>query len=396
MTKPSRPCVLFALMAHLTITTNVFAASQVVVVEDGGVQRDNEAAEAEQGGPTAAGPVGERPDDKDERTGLLWIFPEAYANFEMRHVTLRQMSRDRGLVHVTGGPILLDNKHELVDSPHWELRPTIGSTFLNGKLDSAFTFVFVNDVGSSDLVKHDVVNYTQWNVIDGKFNANSPYLFGPSAFTDLMTGDNGGASFAYSDIGFFGEANYQFPIPTGSFTVRGYLNPTMEVYSPEQSKKNRSTLVRGNDPGQRRGVSSSPLVDTDLPEDAPMAARQKHPLYLAFYGIGGTYKPTSLEHLSLALSFDIIETWKPVYKETVVPGQSETSVKLESHERDAVSFARFTATYEVSKRVTVVNQLRHYTAGIWERGISADNPERTAQVGAVSWENRLCMIVTLF
>ena len=396
MTKPSRLCVPFALMSYLTITNVAVAAADIALAEDGGLQRENEADEAEQGGPTAAGPVGERPDDKDERTGLLWIFPEAYASFELRHDTLRQMTRDRGLVHVTGGPILLDNKHELVDSPHWELRPTIGSTFFKGKLDSSFTFVFWNDIGSSELAKRDVINYTQWNVIDGKFNANSPYLLGPSAFTDLMTGDNSGASFAYSDIGFFGEANYQFPIPTGSFTVRGYLNPTMEVYSPEQSKKNHSTLVRNSDPGQRRGVSSSPLVDSDLPEDAPMAARQRHPLYLAFYGIGGTYKPNSLEHLSLALGFDIIETWKPVYKETVVPGQAETSVKLESHERDAVSFARFTATYEVNKRITFVNQLRHYTAGLWERGISADNPERTAQVGPVSWENRLSLIVTLF
>ena len=334
---------------------------------------------------------------KEERTGLLWIFPAAYGSLELRHVIQRKMTRDQGFVHVRGGsPNLLGSKHAVSDSPHWLFRPTVGSTFFDGELDSSFTYSFSNDVGSSELRKVDVTNSTQWNVIKGNFNASSPYLLGPSADTSLFDGSKNGTGFSYSDIGFFGELSSLFSVPSGTLNVRGYLNPVVELYSHEQNEKSRSTLIRSVDQGSRSGLSSSRLVDTDAQPDEPMAARQKHPMYLASYGIAGTYQPHWSTKLALGLGLDVIQSWKPVYKETVVPGQTETTVKRDGYARDAVSYARLTVKYDFTKRVSLVNQVRHYTAGIWDRGISIDNPDTSGQVGAIAWENRLSLNVSLF
>ena len=374
----------------------IAAAQEQVIVVDGEAQSQGKPQQKVVLTPAA---VVSDPSSKEdeERTGLLWIFPAAYGKLELRHVTLRKMTRDQGFVHIRGGsPNLLGSKQEVSDSPHWLLRPTIGSTFFNGDLDTSFTYSFSNDVGSSELRKVDVINSTLWSVVKGNFDANSPYLFGPSADTSLFDGSKNGTGFSYSDIGFFGQMSSLFPVPSGTLNVRGYLNPVVELYSHEQNEKSRSTLIRSADQGSRSGISSSHLVDVEVPPNEPLAARQKHPMYLASYGIAGTYQPHWSTKLALGIGLDVIQTWKPVYKETLDPGKTETTVRRDGYARDAVSFARLTVKYDFTKRVSLVNQLRHYTAGIWDRGISVANPDTTGQVGQIAWENRLSLNVSLF
>ena len=351
--------------------------------------------------------VGTRPGERDfdgpgERSGLLALFPDAYGLVELRHSTAREMTQDRGFVRLTSGPILLDTKNQSSDEVHWEVRPTIGSTFFDGALDSSFTYIFGTTVGTNELRKYDVVNTTTWTVFSGKFNANSPYTFGPSAFTDLMTGDANGASFSYTDLGFFADANYQMPVPTGELMLRAYLNPSVELYSHQQNQKNRSTLVRSSDGAADRPPANTLGDGEAAAGDQPLAA-QVHPMYLAFYGLSAAYKPNANRRLSLGVGFDIIETWRPAYR-SPDPGQGGEADGQSGqapggppyHTKDAVSYAHLTLGYEISPRVTLVNVLRHYSGGVFERSIDLDHPDETGQVGPISWENRLSLVINLF
>jgi len=320
--------------------------------------------------------------------------PEFYGSLELRHRTQREMLQDHGPGRVTMGPRLISDDATATDKPAILLRPTLGANFFDKALDTSFTLQLQNNIGDNRILKTDAINSTQWNVLRGKFNADSPWNFGPSAFTSFFTGSPKGANFSYTDIGLFGEANFQTSVPTGALSLRGYVNPLAEFYSKEYSQTNRqkASLVEG-DIGAR---SSGDLALVGLSKDSngDITVQQAHPMLLAYYGVGATYLPGFAKNLSLMAGIDLIQTWRPTYYITETADGIKTD--LDHYSNQACTFNRLMITYKINDRVSIVDQARHYVGGFYQYGIDTNHPEQTQVIGKVSWENRLSLMVTLF
>ncbi len=317
-----------------------------------------------------------------------------YGNVEIRHRAQRELLQDHGPGRLTFGRRILDNDQVVNDKPAVQVRPTIGVSLFNKTLDSAFTYQFQNTPGSNRILKTDMFNTTQWNALNGKFNEKSPWSFGPSVFTSFMTGSPSGANFSYTDIGLYGEANYLTAVPGGESSVKVYGNPVGEFYSQEYSKQNRqkATLVEA-DIGTRF-KNELALADLTTDSDGNITVQPNHPLMIAYYGLALSYMPSVLKGLTVQGGWDVVQIWKPQYTVRVLDGAVAT--ELDHYSNKALTFNRLQLSYKVNDRVSIVNQTRHYVGGFYQYGISSGHPDEADQVGKVSWENRLSLMVTLF
>ncbi|MEN9835053.1 MAG: hypothetical protein RL011_1246 [Pseudomonadota bacterium] len=325
---------------------------------------------------------------------LAGSLPAFYGNLEIRHRAQRELLQDHGPGRLKFGRRILDSDQVVNDKPAVLVRPTIGVQLFNKSLDTSFTYQFQNSIGDNRILKTDIFNNTQWTALSGKFNDKSPWSFGPSAFTSFMTGSVSGANFSYTDLGFYGEANYQALVPGGEGALKVYGNPVGEFYSQEYSKQNRqkASLVEA-DIGTRT-KNELALADLTTDSDGNVTVQPTHPVVIAYYGLALSYMPSVLKNLTVQGGWDVVQIWKPQY--TVRDMAGSLATELDHYSNKALTFNRLQLSYKVNDRVSIVNQTRHYVGGFYQYGINSSHPDEADQVGKVSWENRLSLMVTLF
>lgn len=312
----------------------------------------------------------------EKQSPLKALLPGVYGKVEVRNTHLRANDADNDLAYVR---------------LRQEVLPTLGTTLFNDKVDTAFTWRFQHAASTNTIKRYDVYNESQWNIISGKFNENSPYNFGPYSFVDLMT-ESPNTGFLYADLGVYGEVNYEIPVSSGAVSFQGFLNPYGEFVNTQYA---RDHLIKAEDRLDRKpdqyGLTSNP--DGTV---SSATGQQRDPKLINDFGVMVTYKPKLVDGFSVAGKVEVIQTWDPQYVAKPGSGRDSADMELDHYAVGVLTANRLILGYKINDRVSVGNQLRYYGGGFNTWHITTDRQDPTGNVGPYSWENRVTLNATLF
>jgi hypothetical protein len=299
----------------------------------------------------------------EKQTGIKTIIPGAYGNIEMRHTTLRVMDSDNKVVN---------------DVPSLQARPTLGATFYDGAVDSAFTWVFRKRADTTVVERYYLMNVTQIKAIDGKYGNIGPYF---------ETYQKNGQSFDESYIGLYGELNKDVELTAGKLSFNGYSQPVGLFNDGKTANSEDYQVSPRNETSQEKLA----LTDDDNGETIP----QRDPSIFHFYGASAKFAPTVLKGFSVKGSIDLLHRYDPKYvtKET---DDGEPRTELDGYAVSALTMNRVILGYKINDTLSLNNQIRHYMGGIYGSSIDSTHADKTKQVGNYRWENRLQLTATLF
>ena len=310
----------------------------------------------------------------EKKSALQQLLPGVYGKVDVRQDFLRA---DVGTT-------------KAYDHTSVDFLPKLGMTLFDDKVDTSFTWWFKQNSSTNTVSKHDFYNETQWNWLAGEFNENSPFNFGPYAWIDFL-GAVGNSTFSYADVGFYGEVNYQFAIPTGALALQVYEQPLEEFVTAADNQAPDAQLPLGNDKGANQTGAS---LNGESVSQARVTTNQRDPLIINYAGTNALYKPQAIKGLAAGIGIDLVNTWKPKYRAVTADGQD--SVEKAGYSTGVLTMNRLILSYKISDKVTVSNQTRAYLRGYDQRTVDVNNPDPTGQVGPYKWENRLALVATLF
>ncbi len=296
------------------------------------------------------------------------ILPGAYGNVEVRHSTLRLVDTDGKKVN---------------DIPALSVRPTLGTTLFDDKVDTAFTWVFKKAPDTNKITKSYLVNITQWKVLDGAIGNIGPY-------SEVYQAN--GASFNDALIGLSGELNKDFALPGATIALNGYWNPVAEYMDGHTNGGKDNQVATRNETSQEKLFLTGSTDDADANK-----VQQRDPNLLNQYGASAKYKPEAVKGLSLGLGSDIINKFHPKYttKETA---SGEPRTEQDGYATSGLSITKIMVGYKLSDKVSLTGQFRQYTGGTYAKAIDSSHPDASGFLGGrdARFETRLQMVATLF
>jgi len=294
----------------------------------------------------------------EKKAAIQNIVPGAYSSLEVRHSTQRQMTDDT-----------VDN-----DLVNLTVRPTLGATFFDGKVDTAFTWIFSKRPDAARITKSVMYNETVIKALEGKQGYLGPYAYAEQGVD--------GQDFSSADLGLYGEIATDVEIIGGVLAFNGYWNPTANYLSARELSKD----------GNKAPVSSR-SESLSLTEDQS-SIEQRDPTLKNVVGVGAKVKPAAVKGLSIGFAVDAIQQWKPKYAAEEVGGDVRTDI--DGYETSSLMINKYAVSYKLTDKVTLTNQLRQNVAGYYEAGIDTGTPDRTGTVADRRWENRVVLSATLF
>ncbi len=299
----------------------------------------------------------------EKQSGIKTLLPGAYANVELRHSTLRTVDEDNKVVN---------------DVPAMQARPTVGSTFFNDKVDTAFTWVFKKSADTNFISKSYLLNITQIKAVEGKYGNIGPYF---------ETYQSNGQSFNESDIGLYGELTNSFDLSAGKLALTAYTEPVGVFMDKHTASGDGNKIAPRNETSQEK---------LSLNEAGDDTIQQRDPTIANYYGVNAKFSPEALKGFSVKGAVDLLSQWKPKYatKETE---DGETRTELTGYETRGFTMNRIILGYKISDTLSIANQFRQYIGGIYGTSIDSTHPDQSvAGVGTNRFENRLQLTATLF
>lgn len=294
----------------------------------------------------------------EKQAPLKTILPGSYGRLELRHSVARRMEGEE----VTN------------DIPKLDIRPTLGSSFFDGRLDTSFTWIFRKTADTAKVSKLILFNESKWTVLQGKYGDIGPYA---------LTYQSDGQSFSESYVGFDANLKRDLVATAGTFSLKGYMEPLAAIRSGKNSGENKVSVR--NDTGNENFALSSP----DSAE-----IEQRDPTLWNYSGVEARFKPNLLPELYVGLGVDLAQKWDPKYVATEDEG--DTSVELDGYATSAVTTNVFRLGYKLSDSTTIAGALRQNIGGYYQQGVGEDRPDPTGYWGGTRWESRVALQATLF
>jgi hypothetical protein len=298
---------------------------------------------------------GEEAVQAEKKAPIQQLLPNAYGSVEVRHSTLRKMEGDK----------LVD------DSPSLSVRPSIGSTFFDGKLDSYFTLRYSKKPDSVRINKSFTDNETFLTLVKNDIGAIKGYAY------TVMAGED---SFADTSLGLYADAAKSLDIVGGSLKLSAYSNPTAGYKSGKQAAADKA-------PAADRTSLSLKEDDTKVEQQDPSIGHT--------FGGGVRYAPAAVKGLSFGPSVDFGQAWTPKY-EMVETTDGNAKQQLNGYATRSATMTRLVVSYKLSDATTLTSQIRGLTAGYWEEGVSVSKPEEALGYGANRFEARVSLSTNLF
>lgn len=285
------------------------------------------------------------------------LIPGAYAKFEMRHTALRYETGDS------------------VDKDRLNLaaRPTLGSTFFDGRIDTAFTWIFQKSNSEGFAKRADLFNDTFLTVVDAG-NGGTIKLEGYS-----ISGTK--SHFYNTDL----SVNYESPdtweIPVAANKVGLYVINQLGTSLTPASDTGEVPVKRSSD---RSGA------DLGLTGAGQDSVKQRTPTSWNVFYTKVYVKPALVTGLTLSVGSELDTVWQPKYTEAL----DHDSIQQDGYHLGKSTITKYAVSYKVNDKITILNQLRQYGNGFYEARLDS------AQANAIGvnyrWENRLVMEATLF
>jgi hypothetical protein len=296
-----------------------------------------------------------------EKKGYQALDPDVFGSVELRYSVLRAQTGDDA------------TQDDVVMS----VRPTLGLKILEGKVTSAFTFLYSKNPGSMVLDKGGFFNETTWTAIDGKYGRISPYAY--SQFNP------DGNSFRFANIGLTFSSRTKFESDQGTLSIGGYLEPKFQLVSQQTSKDKNFTVVPRNE-------TSRPTLAFD--DQGATAVEQRDPTLIDNSGASVSFSPAQAKDLSTGFSVDFIRQWKPKYVTRELDGQLKTD--FDAYERRSLTFTRWNVGYSLSEKVSLAGYIGYYMGGLYEYNIQNDLAEVNHELDNHRWDTRVSMSTVLF
>lgn len=295
----------------------------------------------------------------EKTTGIKSLLPGAYANVQMRHYTVRKM----------------DDDTVVNDIPRLEVRPNIGTTLFNDKVDTSMLWIFNKKAGSQTVNKTVLENITQVKVLDGKNGFIGPYA---------ETVQANGVSFSESYVGLYGEGSYDLALAPGTLTLGGWIQPNAVLKSGKWSKDSESLVPVTNKTGHG---------DFALAEGDDNKIEQRDPSLFSLNAVNAKFKPAAIPGFSVGAEIEYDQLWKPKYSVKDVEGDARA--EQDGYATSGLTTSKFILSYKVSDNVSLTNSLRHMTGGFYDHRIDSDNATTDNWEGTSRWENRIIVSATL-
>lgn len=297
----------------------------------------------------------------EKKAPLQQLLPGSYGMVELRHSTNEFRDTDTKTSDI---------------NPYVDVRPTLGSTFYNDKLDTAFTWIFRKTPESVALQKSSVgfYNETMFTVFENENFKFFPYLYVEQG----SLGDN----FSAADIGPHLDVKQAYKLSAGELTVAGFVEPLVEFYSGKGAKSLKKMKVK-----------NSTDRDYTLAPDEPevVEVEQKDPRFYNTTEVMVKFVPAKLSALSFSLGADYLQNWMPKYKDTEKAGTVD--VELDGYAVTSAVLNKFTVGYKINDTFTVTNSARYAVGGAYAETYDQDD-EVTGM--KARFENRLSLNATLF
>lgn len=292
----------------------------------------------------------------EKQAPIKQLLPGAYGSVEVRHTTLRQMKGDK----------------QVDDAPTLSVRPVLGSTFFDGKLDTYFMLRYNFKPDSTRIAKSVTDNETFLTLAKNDLGAIKAYAY------TVMAGED---SFTESALGFYNDIAKSYEIVGGSLRVSGYSNPTATYKSGTQAAADK--------------VSAEDRAGFGLSEE-DRKVEQQDPTIGHLFGTGVRYSPAAVKGLSFGPSLDLGQLWSPKYNLE----ETETGTKpvLDGYETRLSTMTRLVASYKVTDAVTLSSQIRHIARGFYAKGVHASDTEgeKALGYGKNRYEARVSLSTSLF
>jgi hypothetical protein len=294
----------------------------------------------------------------EKKAPLQQLLPGSYASVELRHATneLYDVETDNSDI-----------------SPYLDARPTLGSTFYDGKLDTAFTWIFRKTPESARIQKHPVgfYNETTFTVFENDNFKFFPYLYVEQGST--------GDSFALADIGPHLDVKQVLKTGAGDVTFSAFFEPLAEFTSGATAAKQK--VKNSTDEGYTLAEG----------ETAEAELEQKDPSLLNTTEVAVKFAPAMVKGLSLTLAADYLQNWTPKYKDSEQTG--EIDAELDGYATKDAVLNKLSISYKLNDAFTLSNSARYAVGGAYE-----ETYDRNLGVSglAARFENRLVLTATLF
>ena len=271
---------------------------------------------------------------------LQQLLPNSYGKVEVRHELDVNMAKEKVTNQI----------------PNLSVRPTLGSKFFDGDLNSSFTWIFQRNAGSTKVEKTTLYNVTTYNLISGTYGSITPYF---------ETYQDNGDSFSSSYAGAEFASSKKVETGVGAVTFGAYSLPLWELTSGAGAPK--------VSPANNTGAAT--LTESEI--------EQRDPSIYSYTGAYTSFKPAAVAGLGLSLGTELNRNWKPKYETNLVDGGERTS--LAGYATTNKITNKVKVSYPLSDKVTLSNEIRQYVGGAYEERIDGKR-----------WENRLKLNATLF
>lgn len=294
----------------------------------------------------------------EKQAPIKSILPGAYGKIELRHSVARRM----------------EGQDVTNDIPKLDIRPTLGSTFFNDRVDTSFTWIFRKTADTAKVSKLVLFNETKWNVVQGKYGDIGPYA---------VTYQSNDQSFSESYVGFDANLKRDVAIAGGTLAFSGYMEPLAVIRSGKSSAESKVN-VRNDTGNDSFSLDNSGATDVE----------QRDPTIWNYSAVDTRFKPDAVEGFYVGLGVELAQKWDPKYSAKIVDG--ETRVENDGYATSAVTTNVFRLGYKVSDAVTVAGALRQNIGGYYGQGVGETSPDPTGYWGATRWESRLALQASLF
>lgn len=294
----------------------------------------------------------------EKQAPIKSILPGSYGKLELRHSVARRMDGD----DVTN------------DIPKLDIRPTLGSTFFDGKFDTSFTWIFRKTADSTKLSKLILFNESKWTVLQGQYGDIGPYA---------VTYQSSDQSFSESYIGLDANLKRDIPITAGTLALKGYVQPLAVIQSGKNASENKVS-VRNDTRNDSFALDSSGSNETE----------QRDPTLWNYSGAEARYKPNAVQDFYVGLGVELSQKWQPKYVAKSV--DDETRVEMDGYTPSALTTNVFKLGYKLSNTTTIAGAIRQNIGGYYEQGVGETKPDPTGYWGSTRWESRVALQATLF
>jgi hypothetical protein len=282
------------------------------------------------------------------------MLPNSYGNLEIRHATSREQVKS----------------DVINDDPVLTVRPTLGSTFFDKKVDTSFTWIFQKKAGDAKVTKDALYNVTTYELLKGDYGSVLPYA-------ETYLSSTGDFSASYSGVNL--NASHTFKEAAAGDIKIGSYSYILGKFTSKSSEDDVGVKIEPQIDGfaLRNSVGAAAEEDVKIP--------QRTPSIFSYSGIYTKYTPAALSAVAVSAEIELDRHFDPKYKTVKVSDEYRFTDDGYSVKTGVIN--KLKVAYKFDNGVEVGNQLRHYVNGYWQDGTGSEETR---------WQNRLTLTSTLF